>query len=349
MRIPSLCCFRSKPTSQETEPQASLDIPSFLAKHPLPSGRAFTPADWAWVKLTNGERGHYEAKSASTLEKKIMLFFNQLFNPNADAYESLRALESYSKDERSIDNTHYVLKTALSVLEEMFPIEIERTAITQSIIHKFSEALGDFKPTQFRYIPYRMGFCDLMRAASIPLLSLFTAILAALALQSLQTRGNLLNPSNVPKSNILPGVAPPQLAASITGSDNVKKTLGDRLLSLSIRAFDSCKDEHDLAAVLFPPYRESLPPDWEIFVKQIPDTLTEMEKSYQALEAISPAFYEKLLQYIGILTPTEIPKKIEASMLGNFSLWETDPLAAMREVLKTSPLFAKAADLAGHP
>ncbi len=327
LSLSNLCRFKPKP--REFEPQASLDIPSFLAKHPHPSGRAFTAADWAWVHLTNGERGHFKAKNASPLEKKIMLFFNQLFNPSVDINDIINTLCSYKQEEHSIDNYYYVIKTALSVMEEMFPIENERTEETQLIIFIFRKALGDFKPTKPGYTSHLAGFQDWIQAASkasIPL----GIFLTALTLLSLYGMGYLFNPFIQPKANI--NISLIQTALSINRFDIVKWALREH----PIKAFDSCKDIHDFAAVLFPPYTESLPPDWENFVEQIPHTLSELEKTQQDCEAMGIQGSMPLNVFLN-------------SMRDNSSLWVNDPLTAMREVLKFSPLFAKATDLADHP
>ena len=59
-----------------------------------------------------------------------------------------------------------------------------------------------------------------------------------------------------------------------------------------IRAFDFCQTIHDWSDVLFPPYRDSLPPDWESETDPIPDLTSDLkneERFQTALQIRSPS------------------------------------------------------------
>lgn len=102
----------------------------------------------------------------------------------------------------------------------------------------------------------------------------------------------------------------------------------------SHKAFDSCKTVHDFFAVLFPPFRDRFPPNWEQYVQMIP-------KSAEIIECEKEA--EKLPE-------TEKLPRLWGKVIDFLSKEHTTSLEALSEVLaEKSPFFRKAWELANHP
>ncbi len=167
------------------------------------------------------------------------------------------------------------------------------------------------------------------------------------------------------------GMTPSQIAFINKNFDLIKYRFR------GIRAFDACKDIHDFAAVLYPPYKDSLPPNWERVVSEIPHTLSELEQEERFQRALGIRFptseeiVHRLLpenksvdMIIDLLKKTKEvlssktidEKEMEGistfinSVMSDQKASEDFPIKTIFQTLfNANPLYAKAWELSGQP